>query len=90
MPRALTRGPVSGAEADQLRAHAATLPLVTLTDTPGADLEMIAVGAMSPIEGFLGKNEMDVLRALKNHFDPNNIMNPGSQLGLNVPDELKR
>ena len=42
------------------------------------------------IEGFLGKNEMDVLRTLKNHFDPNNIMNPGSQLGLNIPDELKR
>jgi alkyldihydroxyacetonephosphate synthase len=42
------------------------------------------------IEGFLGKNEMDVLRALKRHFDPNNIMNPGYQLGLDVPDELKR
>lgn len=42
------------------------------------------------IEGFLGKNEMDVLRALKRHFDPNNIMNPGYQLGLEVPEELKR
>jgi alkyldihydroxyacetonephosphate synthase len=42
------------------------------------------------IERFLGKQEMDVLRALKNHFDPNNIMNPGYQLGLDVPDEMKR
>jgi alkyldihydroxyacetonephosphate synthase len=42
------------------------------------------------IERFLGKQEMDVLRALKKHFDPNNIMNPGYQLGLDVPDELKR
>lgn len=42
------------------------------------------------IEGFLGKNEMDVLRVLKRHFDPSNIMNPGYQLGLDVPDELKR
>jgi sulfate adenylyltransferase len=50
---------VTGAEADQLRAHAATLPLVTLTDTQAADLEMIAVGAMSPIEGFLGKADYD-------------------------------
>ena len=42
------------------------------------------------IEGFLGKNEMDVLRTLKRHFDPNNIMNPGYQLGLDVPADLKR
>jgi alkyldihydroxyacetonephosphate synthase len=42
------------------------------------------------IEGFLGKEEMDVLRALKQHFDPNNIMNPGTQLGLDIPEELKR
>jgi sulfate adenylyltransferase len=50
---------VTGAEADQLKAHAATLPLVTLTDTQAADLEMIAVGAMSPIEGFLGKADYE-------------------------------
>jgi len=42
------------------------------------------------IEGFLGKREMDVLRGLKQHFDPNNIMNPGTQLGLVLPEELKR
>ena len=42
------------------------------------------------IEGFLGKEEMDVLRSLKRHFDPNNIMNRGTVLGLNMPDELKR
>ncbi len=50
---------VTGAEAEALRAHAATLPLVTLTDTQAADLEMIAVGAMSPIEGFLGKADYE-------------------------------
>jgi alkyldihydroxyacetonephosphate synthase len=42
------------------------------------------------IERFLGKEEMDVLRALKQHFDPKNIMNPGYQLGLDVPEEIKR
>jgi len=34
------------------------------------------------MEQHLGKNQMDVLRALKKHFDPKNIMNPGRQLGL--------
>ncbi len=33
----------------------------------------------------LGENQMNVIRALKKHFDPNNIMNPGSQLGLEEP-----
>ena len=37
---------------------------------------------MSPfMEKHLGKTQMDVLRALKKHFDPDNIMNPGG-LGL--------
>ncbi len=30
----------------------------------------------------LGENQMNILRSLKRHFDPNNIMNPGGQLGL--------
>ncbi len=34
------------------------------------------------MEKYLGKEEMEVLRALKRHFDPNNIMNPGGTLGL--------
>jgi len=32
----------------------------------------------------LGEAQMAVLRALKRHFDPNNIMNPGGQLGLDL------
>jgi alkyldihydroxyacetonephosphate synthase len=34
------------------------------------------------MEQHLGKEQLDVLKALKKHFDPNNIMNPGGQLGL--------
>jgi alkyldihydroxyacetonephosphate synthase len=34
------------------------------------------------MEKHLGREQMDVLRALKNHFDPNRIMNPGGHLGL--------
>lgn len=34
------------------------------------------------MEKFLGTEQMEVLRALKRHFDPHNIMNPGGVLGL--------
>jgi alkyldihydroxyacetonephosphate synthase len=34
------------------------------------------------LEAHLGKEQMAVLRALKEHFDPHHIMNPGGQLGL--------
>ncbi len=36
------------------------------------------------LEEQIGKPQMDVIRALKQHFDPNNIMNPGGTLGLDM------
>ncbi len=42
------------------------------------------------LEGQIGKNQMEVFRALKRHFDPNNIMNPGGTLGLDLPEEAVR
>lgn len=41
------------------------------------------------LEGFLGKNEYYIIKALKNHFDPNNIMNPGGTLGLDLSNDQK-
>lgn len=41
------------------------------------------------LEGQIGKANMDVLRALKNHFDPDNIMNPGGTLGLDLSAEQR-
>jgi len=41
------------------------------------------------METYLGKEQMEVLRALKRHFDPNNIMNPGGTLGLDSADEAE-
>jgi alkyldihydroxyacetonephosphate synthase len=38
------------------------------------------------MDAHLGKEQMDVLRALKRHFDPNNIMNPGGQLALGLSE----
>ena len=40
--------------------------------------------------GQIGHNEMEVYRALKEHFDPDHIMNPGGTLGLDLPEEQKR
>jgi alkyldihydroxyacetonephosphate synthase len=50
------------------------------------------VGKMiSPwMERHLGAAQMDVLRALKRHFDPKNIMTPGGQLGLDLDRKKRR
>lgn len=42
------------------------------------------------LEGQVGRNEYDIFRTLKNHFDPDNIMNPGGTLGLDLPESEKR
>lgn len=42
------------------------------------------------LEGQIGRKEFDIFRALKRHFDPDNIMNPGGTLGLDMPEEEKR
>lgn len=42
------------------------------------------------LEDQIGKNQMEVFRVLKNHFDPNNIMNPGGTLGIDLPEDKKR
>ena len=42
------------------------------------------------LEGSLGRNEYAVLRALKEHFDPDNIMNPGGTLGFGLEERDKK
>lgn len=41
------------------------------------------------LEEQIGKSQMDIIRALKEYFDPNNIMNPGGTLGLDMSPEQK-
>ncbi len=42
------------------------------------------------LEGDIGPAAMGLFRALKRHFDPTNIMNPGGTLALDLPDEERR
>ena len=42
------------------------------------------------IDKHLGPEQMSVLRAIKDHFDPRHIMNPGGQLGLDLEEDQKR
>ena len=42
------------------------------------------------LEGQIGKESLEVLRALKRHFDPKNVLNPGGTLALDLPDEERR
>jgi alkyldihydroxyacetonephosphate synthase len=42
------------------------------------------------LEGDIGSPAMGVLRALKRHFDPEGIMNPGGTIGLDLPDDKRR
>lgn len=41
------------------------------------------------LEGFLGEKEYKTIKVLKDYFDPDNIMNPGGTLGLDLPQEEK-
>lgn len=50
------------------------------------------IGKMTALwlEDQIGKNQLEVFRALKRHFDPNNIMNPGGTIALDLQDKDKR
>jgi alkyldihydroxyacetonephosphate synthase len=42
------------------------------------------------LEGSIGRSEYAVFRALKRHFDPDNIMNPGGTLGFDLEEQDKK
>ncbi|MFA7672521.1 MAG: FAD-linked oxidase C-terminal domain-containing protein, partial [Clostridia bacterium] len=42
------------------------------------------------LEGSIGKTEYSIFRALKEHFDKDNIMNPGGTLGLDITEADKK
>lgn len=50
---------LSSAERAEAQARAAHLPQVILTSVAEADLEMIAIGALSPLRGFMGSADYE-------------------------------
>lgn len=42
------------------------------------------------LEGQIGSRQMEIYKTLKNHFDPDNLMNPGGTLGLDLKEEEKK
>ncbi len=48
-----------GDAARKLREQAASLPVITLSAKQACDLEMIAIGAFSPLTGFVGKADFE-------------------------------
>ena len=55
----LTTRELQGREAEEARKKAAGLKKITLAPHEVSDLEMIAAGALSPLEGFMGKADVD-------------------------------
>jgi len=56
---------VSGAERDTLVEAAAGMPRINLNAREVADVDMIAVGVMSPLEGFMNKADYDAVLGQK-------------------------
>lgn len=50
---------VSGKDREAWLEKAKTLPRITLNDREMADLDMIASGALSPLQGFMGKSDYE-------------------------------
>jgi alkyldihydroxyacetonephosphate synthase len=55
-----------------------------MVDSGGTPSHHHGVGRLAApvMEAYLGNENMEILKALKRHFDPNNIMNPGGILGI--------
>lgn len=41
------------------------------------------------LEEQIGRQQMDIIRVLRDHFDPHHIMNPGGTLGLDMTEEQR-
>jgi sulfate adenylyltransferase len=77
---------VTGAQRDELAAKAASLPSIHLTNKQACDLEMIAIGAFSPLTGFVGQADFEGI--CKNMRLSSGVVWP-IPITLAVNDEIK-
>ncbi len=68
---------VEGAEAEAIRTRAASLPKLVLNGRQGSDFEMIAVGALSPLTGFMDSAAYESVIGTR-HL-------PGGELAWTIP-----
>jgi sulfate adenylyltransferase len=93
---------VPAAELDELRSYASRLPSLQISERSVCDLELLACGAFSPLDRFVGKEEhqriLDEMRLRSGHIFPIPLplpVNPSPELHLdselalrNVKNEL--
>ena len=68
---------VTGEQARELRARAASLPRLVLNGRQASDFEMIATGGLSPLTGFMGSDAYEAVIATR-HL-------PGGTLAWTIP-----
>jgi len=75
---------------DYLDYHSAILNAIAANG--GSPSHHHGVGRMMApwLENFTGKANMDLLRAIKKHLDPKNIMNPGGTIALDYSGEKNK
>lgn len=96
---ALVNRVIDGASADRLRAEALSLRRINLTPKQSCDLEMISIGAFSPLTGFMGRADMESvcrdMRLVSGEIWPIPILlsvesagapKPGERLALHAPN----
>jgi sulfate adenylyltransferase len=83
-------------EREALKAHASQLPSLQVSDRVVCDLEMLAVGAFSPLDRFMGQADhqrvLDEMRLASGHLFPIPVtlpVNPGSEIKLDQDIALR-
>jgi sulfate adenylyltransferase len=81
---------------DELKAHASHLPSIQLSERSVCDLELLAVGAFSPLDRFMGQEDhqrvLDEMRLASGHIFPLPVtlpVNPDSAIRLNQEIALR-